>query len=101
MQSELEAEKIQKRAPRLEQITEENTGLKIELRTCIRNRQHSSTQSESSTESETSTASLPQYIVGNDSAEILDFIKAIHKEWIGNENLWTRKLKKVLRLESK
>ncbi|CAG8605441.1 236_t:CDS:1, partial [Scutellospora calospora] len=41
--------------------------------------------SESSTEPEISTTSLPQDIINDDSAEILDFVETIHKERIGSE----------------
>ncbi|CAG8689641.1 7435_t:CDS:2 [Cetraspora pellucida] len=41
--------------------------------------------SESSTEPETSTTSLPQDIINDDSAEILDFVETIHKERISSE----------------
>ena len=43
-----------------------------------------STQSESSMEPEKST-SLPQDIINDDSAEILDFVEMIHKERISGE----------------
>ncbi|KAF0562280.1 hypothetical protein F8M41_000056 [Gigaspora margarita] len=46
--------------------------------------------SESLTEPETSTTSLPQDIIDDDSAEILDFVEMIHKEritlWDQNQN---------------
>ena len=44
----------------------------------------SSTQSESSMEPEKST-SLPQDIIDDDSAEILDFVETIHRERISSE----------------
>ncbi|RHZ89709.1 hypothetical protein Glove_12g22 [Diversispora epigaea] len=47
--------------------------------------EYSSTQSESLTEPKTSTTSLTQDIIHDDSAEILDFVKTIHKERISNE----------------
>ncbi|RHZ81995.1 hypothetical protein Glove_115g91 [Diversispora epigaea] len=52
-------------------------------------------QSESSTEPETSITSLPQDIIHDDSAEILDFVEMIHKERISSEireRNWEKKL---------
>ncbi|RHZ75707.1 hypothetical protein Glove_212g87 [Diversispora epigaea] len=47
--------------------------------------EYSSTQPESSMEPETSITSLPQDIIHDDSAEILDFVGTIHKERISSE----------------
>ncbi|CAG8593431.1 13445_t:CDS:10, partial [Ambispora gerdemannii] len=47
--------------------------------------EYSSTQPESSTEPKTSTTFLPQDIIHDDSAKILDFVKMIHKERISSE----------------
>ncbi|RHZ76993.1 hypothetical protein Glove_186g103 [Diversispora epigaea] len=47
--------------------------------------EYGSTQPEFSMEPETSTTSLPQDIIHDDSAEILDFVETIHKERISSE----------------
>ncbi|RHZ81997.1 hypothetical protein Glove_115g13 [Diversispora epigaea] len=111
---EAENAKLKARIAKLKQIAEENTELKDRItkleqkQTQVINKQepsptkdisslieshsdeekgitpeieHSSIQSES----ETSTTSLPQDIIDDDSAEILDFVEAIHKERISSE----------------
>ncbi|RHZ57349.1 hypothetical protein Glove_390g39 [Diversispora epigaea] len=61
-------------SPLIESHSDEEKGIIPEI-------EHSSTQSEP----ETSTTSLPQDIIDDDSAEILDFVEAIHKERISSE----------------
>ncbi|RHZ76130.1 hypothetical protein Glove_203g39 [Diversispora epigaea] len=97
---------LKARIAKLEQTAKENTKLKDRITKLeqkqtqiITNEQEASTrhfttyrgpfcstQSESSTEPETSITSLPQDIIHDDSAEILDFVETIYKERISKSH---------------
>ncbi|CAG8706741.1 6939_t:CDS:1, partial [Cetraspora pellucida] len=95
---EAENTELKARIAKLEQIVEENTELKDRI-TKLEQKQeasptkdispltesHSPEIEHSSTQSETSIASLPQDVIHDHAAEILDFVETIHKERISSE----------------